>query len=89
MQVIIVFLCLAVVALAVDRRAILVSSLSDLAYAAGKIIAAAGMESWSFAISTLAVGAIVLMLPAGWRPLRRSVIGLLSASVQAHLPAVT
>ena len=38
------FLCLAVVALVVDRRAILVSSLSYLAYAAGKLIAAAGLE---------------------------------------------
>jgi hypothetical protein len=88
MQVIFVFLCLAVVALVVDRRAILVSSLSYLAYAAGKIITAAGMESSSFAISTLAVGAVVLMLSAGWRPLRRSLMGLLPSSVRARLPAV-
>ena len=40
LQVILVFVCLAVVALVVDRRAILVSSLSYLAYAAGKIITA-------------------------------------------------
>ena len=88
LQVILVFVCLAVVALVVDRRAILVSSLSYLAYAAGKIITAAGMESSSFAASTLAVGAIVLMLSAGWRPLRRSVMGLLPSSVRARLPAV-
>ena len=86
--VVLVFVCLAVVALVVDRRAILVSSLSYLAYAAGKLIAAAGMESSSFAISTLAVGAVVLMLSAAWRPLRRSFMGVLPAALQARLPAV-
>jgi len=87
-QVIAVFLCLAVVALVVDRRAILVSSLSYLAYAAGKLIAAAGLESSSFAASTLAVGAVVLMLSAAWRPLRRAFMGLLPAALQARLPAI-
>lgn len=87
-QVIAVFLCLAVVALVVDRRAILVSSLSYLAYAAGKLIAAAGLESSSFAASTLAVGAVVLLLSAAWRPLRRAFMGVLPASLQARLPAV-
>ena len=88
LEVVLVFVCLAVVALVVDRRAILVSSLSYLAYAAGKLIAAAGMESSSFAISTLAVGAVVLMLSAAWRPLRRSFIAILPAALQARLPAV-
>ncbi|PZF76231.1 hypothetical protein DK847_13595 [Aestuariivirga litoralis] len=88
-QVIAVFLCLAAVALVVDRRAILVSSLSYLAYAAGKLIAAAGLESSSFAASTLAVGAVVLMLSAAWRPLRRTVMGLLPTGLRARLPAVT
>jgi hypothetical protein len=87
-QVIAVFLCLAAVALVVDRRAILVSSLAYLAYAAAKLIAAAGIESSSLAASTLAVGAVVLLLSAAWRPLRRMVMGLVPASLRARLPAV-
>lgn len=83
-----VFLVLAMVALVVDRRAILVSSLSYLAYAAGTLIAAAGIGSPSFAVSTLAVGAVVLMLSAAWRPLRRAVMGLLPDGLRARLPAV-
>ena len=83
-----VFLCLAVVALVVDRRAILVSSLSYLAYAAGKLLAAAGLDSSSFAASTLAVGAVVLILSAAWRPLRRAFMGLLPMSLRERLPAV-
>ncbi|MCA3555175.1 hypothetical protein [Aestuariivirga sp.] len=87
-QVMIVFLVLAIVALVVDRRAILVSSLAYLAYAAGTLITAVGLHSASFAVSTLAVGAVVLMLSAAWRPLRRAVMALLPASLRARLPAV-
>lgn len=88
LQVLLAFIVLAAVALVVDRRAILVSSLSYLAYAAAKLIAAAGIESSSFAASTLAVGAIVLLLSAAWRPLRRLVMGFLPAPLRARLPAV-
>lgn len=87
-EVITVFLCLAAVALVVDRRAILVSSLAYLAYATGKLISAAGLGSASLAMSTLAVGAVVLLLSAMWRPLRRACIGLLPQAVRARLPAV-
>lgn len=82
-----VFLALSAVALVVDRRALLVSSLSYLAYAAGTLIAAAGLGSSSFAVSTLAVGAVVLLLSAGWRPLRRFVIGSLPDFVRQRVPA--
>ncbi len=87
-QVVAVFLVLAIVALVVDRRAILVSSLIYLAYAAGTLIAAAGIGSSSPAVSALAVGAVVLMLSAAWRPLRRAFMGLLPAALRARLPAV-
>ena len=87
-QVIVAFLLLAVVALVIDRRAMLVSSLAYLGYAAGTLIQAAGAQSSSFAISTLAVGAVVLMLSAAWRPLRRAFMGLLPQSVRSRLPAV-
>jgi hypothetical protein len=87
-QVILVFVVLAIVALVVDRRAILVSSLLYLAYAAGTIISAVGIESASPALSALAVGAVVLMLSAAWRPLRRAFMGLVPAALRARLPAV-
>ncbi len=83
-----VFLLLAEVALLVDRRAILVSSLAYLAYAAGTLIAASGVESSAFAVATLAVGAVVLLLSAAWKPLRRAVMALLPHSLRSRLPAV-
>ena len=61
-QVIAAFLCLAAVALAVDRRAILVSSLLYLAYAASELIAAAGMESAAFAAIALLAWLALLVL---------------------------
>jgi hypothetical protein len=76
------------VALVVDRRAILVSSLTYLAYAAGTLMAAAGLQSSSLALSTLAVGAVVLLLSAAWRPLRRSFVDLLPEAVQRRVPVV-
>ncbi len=83
-----VFLLLAVVALLVDRRAILVSSLIYLAYASGTLIAASGVESSAFALATLAVGAIVLLLSAAWKPLRRIFIHVLPDRLRHHLPTV-
>ena len=88
-QVIVAFLLLPVVALVIDRRAMLVSCLVYLAYAAGTLIEAANAQSSSFAISTLAVGAVVLMLSAAWRPLRRAFIGLLPDPLRQRLPAVS
>lgn len=85
-QVVLAFLLLAAVALIVDRRAILVSSLSYLAYAAGTLIAATGLQSSSLAMSTLAVGAIVLLLSAAWRPLRRGFMRIVPASLRQRLP---
>lgn len=87
-QVIVAFLVLALVALVIDRRAMLVSSLVYLAYAAGTIITATGIETSSVAVSTLAVGAIVLTLSAAWRPLRRAVMRLVPQSLRQHLPVV-
>jgi hypothetical protein len=83
-----IFLLLALAALVVDRRAILVSSLTYLAYAAGTLLAAAGLQSSSLAVSTLAVGAVVLLLSAAWRPLRRSFVVRLPRAVQQRVPVV-
>lgn len=88
MLVILVFLALAFVALVVDRRAILVSSLFYLGYAAWTLMSVAGSNTGSVALSLLAVGATVLTLSAAWRPLRRAFMSMLPASVRARLPAI-
>ena len=79
------FLVLGIVALVVDRRALLVSSLGYLIYAAYGLISAAS-EALGAAPAVLAVGTIVLFLSIAWRPLRRLILGFVPASVLARVP---
>ena len=74
-------------ALVVDRRALLVSSLIYLAYAAGKLISMSGFESSSYGVAVLAVGAVVLLLSLAWRPLRAALLRLLPATILQAVPA--
>lgn len=85
--VLIAFLMLSVVALIIDRRAMLVSCLAYLTYAVGTLFSSNSIVS-SVTVSFLIVGAIVLMLSAAWRPLRRAFVGLLPQSFRQHLPVV-
>ncbi|MFT3988756.1 hypothetical protein [Aestuariivirga sp.] len=80
------FLVLGFVALVVDRRALLVSSLSYLAYAAGSLIVKAGFETSAYAVAVLVVGAIVLTLSVAWRPLRAALLSLLPSRITAAVP---
>ena len=84
-----VFLVLCLVALIVDRRAVLVSSLGYLAYATYTIVAAAGWSASASAVAGLAVGGIVLLLSAAWRPLRLIVIRMVPPSIRMRVPGAT
>lgn len=81
------FLLLGAIALIIDRRALLVSSLSYLIYAAGRLISFTPYESSAFAVAVLVVGAVVLVLSIAWRPLRAGILGLMPAGIAAHVPA--
>lgn len=83
------FLVLAFVALVVDRRALMVSSLSYLIYAAGSLIAHSQWMSSAYGLAALAVGALVLLLSVAWKPLRMRIMSLMPpAIVNAVPPAV-
>jgi hypothetical protein len=84
--ILVLFVILGIVALVVDRRALLVSSLSYLAYAAGTLIATTGWESSAFALAVLSVGAVVLLLSVAWRPLRSIVIRLMPLDLRNYVP---
>jgi hypothetical protein len=81
---------LAVVALIIDRRAILVAGLSYLAFAVAYAINALGHGASVTAMLTfLIVGVFVLLLGVGWRPLRRLVVGMLPGFIpRDRLPPV-
>lgn len=84
-----IFAGLAFVALVVDRRAILVSGLSYAGFAFGALIVKAGLSDSAVPLTMLVLGALVLLLSAGWHALRRAILPLLPAALACRLPAHT
>jgi len=80
------FVILGFVALVVDRRALLVSSLIYLGYALSKIIGSQMFGAEGASLTVLIVGAVVLLLSVAWKPLRRAVLGVLPGSVTILVP---
>ena len=80
------FAVLSFVALAIDRRALLVSSLLYLGYANSQILTWSGVGSESFGFSVLIVGGTVLVLSVAWQPLRRLVLQILPAAIRDLVP---
>lgn len=76
------------VALAVDRRALLVSSLAYVLYALAGLFRQAGAVSLNIALTALVIGSALLLLSAFWQNVRRIVVGALPADLQARLPVL-
>lgn len=87
--VIAVYVALTVVALAIDRRALLVSALGYVVYAIQSLMTHGGDVTASFALTALVIGGFLVLLSAAWRPIRARIIGLLPATVTMRLPVVT
>ena len=85
--VIVLYLFFAFVALAVDRRALLVSGLAYVLYAMAVLIRSTGAIEVSAALTALVIGSALLSLSAFWQPMRRQVVGLLG-DVGQRLPPV-
>lgn len=83
--ILVIFGILCLVALVIDRRAVLVSSLGYLAYAAFALTSAAGWALGS-AFGILLVGTLVLLLSAAWRPLRDMVLRMVPDAIAARVP---
>lgn len=79
----------AVIALIVDRRAILVSALAYFIVAMIYLLNTLGKIELNFAISAVIIGATLLLLSAYWQRLRALVLDLLPAAVAARLPATS
>jgi hypothetical protein len=83
-----IFLVLSFVAIVIDRRAILVSGLSDAGVAFWTLIREAGFSDITTPLTLLALGAFVLLLSAGWRPLRAIICGILPSTLTRRLPRI-
>lgn len=80
------FAGLSIVALAIDRRALLVSSLLYLGYASSQILTWSGVAFENLGFSVLIVGGTVLVLSVAWQPLRRLVLQILPAAIRDLVP---
>ncbi|WP_188054583.1 hypothetical protein [Sphingosinithalassobacter sp. CS137] len=81
------YVAFAFVALAVDRRALLVSSLIYVLYAMYTLFNQSGAVELSAALTALVIGSALLTLSAFWQPMRRGVVSLLGG-LDARLPPV-
>jgi hypothetical protein len=82
----VVFLALSFVAVLIDRRAMLVSGLTYAGIAFWTLIRQAGLSDMTTPFTILALGAFVLLLSAGWRPLRAAILSMLPAALTQRLP---
>ena len=76
------------VALAVDRRALLVSSLVYVLSALASLFHQAGAVGLNLALTALLIGSLLLLLSAFWHVARRIVVERLPTDLQARLPAL-
>jgi len=73
-------------ALAVDRRALLVSALAYVLYALTELFKRFGAVELNVALTALVIGSALLLLSAYWHQARRIVVKQLPANLQARLP---
>jgi hypothetical protein len=82
-----IYVALGIVALAVDRRALLVSALAYVLVALTWLFDRFGAVELNVALTALVIGSALLTLSAFWAPIRRAVVDMLPGNVQARLPA--
>jgi hypothetical protein len=84
--VLVLYFVFAAVALAVDRRALLVSALAYVLIALTQIMRSYGAIELNFALTALVIGSALLALSALWHSIRKALIQLLPAPVRRRLP---
>lgn len=86
--VIVLYVVLGLTALAIDRRALLVSALAYVLYALSELFKQVGAVELNIALTALVIGSALLLLSAYWHQARSIVVGKLPAALQAKLPYV-
>jgi len=84
--VVLLYVVLAVVALAIDRRALLVSALAYVLYALSELFKQVGAVELSVALTALIIGSALLLLSAFWHQARRMIVTRLPGELSDKLP---
>lgn len=83
-----VYIAFGLTALAIDRRALLVSALAYVLWALTDLFERFGAVELSFAFTALIIGSALLLLSAFWQTARGSVVRGLPGSLQSRLPVL-
>ncbi len=84
--VVLLYAVLAIAALAIDRRALLVSALAYVLYALTELFKQLGAVELNVALTALVIGSALLMLSAYWHQARRLIVVRLPEALQGKLP---
>ena len=86
--VIVLYIAIGITALAIDRRALLVSALAYVLYALNELFRQFGAVELNVALTALVIGSALLLLSAFWHQARRHVVQPLPESLKTRLPLV-
>jgi hypothetical protein len=84
--VIALYILMAMLAVAVDRRAVLVSGLAYVLYAISSLLETVGLDTSSTAITGVIIGGALLLLSVYWQTCRKVLFKLIPTSIQSSLP---
>ncbi|VVT20285.1 hypothetical protein [Erythrobacter sp. EC-HK427] len=84
-----VYVVFGLVALTIDRRALLVSALAYVLIALTFLFDRFGAVELTFALTALVIGSALLTLSAFWSTIRKAVVEKLPEDLAAHLPATS
>lgn len=86
LAVIALYIALGITALAVDRRALLVSALAYVLYALNELFRQFGAVELNVALTALVIGSALLMLSAFWHQARGAIVRPLPEALREKLP---
>ncbi|KTE24384.1 MULTISPECIES: hypothetical protein [unclassified Sphingopyxis] len=82
-----IYIAFGLIALAIDRRALLVSALAYVLFAMTQLFRTFGAVELNVALTAFVIGSALLLLSAFWQNARAAVVGLLPDHLANQLPA--
>lgn len=86
--VVLLYVAIGITALAIDRRALLVSALAYVLYALTELFKKFGAVELNVALTALIIGSALLLLSAYWHQARRAVVTKLPEALRDRLPII-
>jgi hypothetical protein len=86
--VVLLYIAIGLAALAIDRRALLVSALAYVLFALNELFKQFGAIELNVALTALVIGSSLLLLSAFWHQAREAVVKPLPDSIRARLPVL-